>query len=361
MADSTITNPTPQEGLQTEFMKSIQGKLLDQSGIVSSTNSQLEQRLNAAISGVKTSAEKSNQALELDYGRQIGYTADQGMQSLNAGRAAGSGGILNMAAYTALRDETNKNLKDLEDRKQSLILQNDAAAAAKVGELQFQALDFQQKAQQQTFSNLLGMANLGIQTQQEARLAQQQSFQEQQATTNIALQYGLTVKPGETLADVATRAMPIASKEQQARLAKIVSDTRLNNAQAVKALQGDANGVTDSSLPTLVNQAILFDSAGKNPVTDVEYSNLIGTITKAGKLPEYYKIKQQTSLAKIEAEKKAVEASQKPAVNSTAGIAYNPKSGKVENYTINGLTGEKKFTGSSSDLKIDFSTFGKNK
>lgn len=307
----------PQDNIQTDgkssdFMKAVQDKLLGQSGIISSTNSQLEDRLNSAISSVQTSADKSNEALKLDYGRQIGYAADAGAEGLIAGRAAGSGGVMNLAAYNALRDDTNKNLKDLEDRKQSLILQNNATAAGKISDLQIKALEFQQAAQQQTFTNLLGIANYGLNQEAAALAKTNQTFQQSQAMANIALQYGVKVNPGDTLNSVVNRAMPFASKEQQLNLAKLQAEINRANAEAAKALKGDTTGVTDLSIPTLVNQAVLFDAAGKNPVTDPEYANLIGTITKAGKLDSYYKEKQKLSLAKLEQEKRDVANMQNP-------------------------------------------------
>lgn len=311
MATDTTTNPTPQPNLQTggnptDFMKAIQDKLLTQSGVISSTNSDLEAKLSSAITGIKNSTNLSNQKIESEFGRELGYRVEKAGEELTAGRTAGSGGILNMAALREFTATTDKSLKDLAQRKQELILANDSAGAAKISEMEIQAIDFRQKAQQSVFSNLLGIANLGIQSAQEVRLAKQQTFQEEQSMSTIALQYGITLKPGDTLQSVTTRAMPFASKEQQLSLAKLQSEINRNNADAAKALKGDASGVTDLSIPTLVNQALIFDAAGKTPTTDPEYANLIGTITKAGKIDQYYKSKQQTALAKIEAEKKAV-------------------------------------------------------
>lgn len=307
----TTTNSQPKENIQTggeanDFMKAIQEKLLGQSGIISSTNSELESRLTAAISGVKKSTEASSARIESQFGRELGYTKEAAGEALTAGRAAGSGGVLNLAALRELTNTTDKQLKDLETRKQELILANDSAGAAKVAELEMTALDFRQKAQQQVFSNLLGLGNFGIQSATEARLARTQTFQEEQAMNTIALQYGVKINPGDTMQSIVNRAMPFATKVQQLELAKLQSEINRANAEAAKALKGDTNGVTDLSIPTLVNQALLFDAEGKTPITDQEYGNLIGTITKAGKLDQYYKEKQKTALAKIEDEKKAV-------------------------------------------------------
>lgn len=361
MATNTTKQTTPEENLQTstlfggassDLLKSVQEKLLGQAGAVSSTTSELESRLTAAISGIGTAQEATAKRIESQFGRELGFQKDIAGQAVVAGRAAGSGGLLNISALRELTQTTDKSLKDLEQRKQELLLANDAAGASKIAELEFRALEFKQVAQQNIFSNLLGISNLGIQTAQEARLGRQQTFQEQQATAGIALQYGLTIQPGETLADVVTRAMPIASEEQKAGLANIIADTKLKNAQAAKALQGDANGVTDLSLPTLVNQTILFDAEGRSPTADAEYSNLLGTITKAGKLTDYYRIKQQMLLAQVEAEKQAVTEAQKPR-DGFSGTEFNPKTNRIEKFTVDPITNKKTFT--SIPTKIDFS------
>lgn len=240
MADSTVTTPAPQSNLQTSgvssdaFLSAVQGKLLDQSGIISSSNSNLQSQLQAAISGVQTAADKTDQATTSSYDRQIADAQQTGADSIVNGRAAGSGGVLNITALRALTETTDKSLKDLEQRKQELILQNDSAAASKVADLQFQSLKFQQDAQQQTFANLLGMANYGQQAQQNQLAQKAQTFQEQQALSSVALKYGLTVQPGDTLASVTTRAMPLASKEEALGLAKMQADINSANAQAAK-------------------------------------------------------------------------------------------------------------------------------
>ena len=320
MATNTTTNPAPESKTQTDFMTAIQDKLLGQSEVVSSTNSQLTERLNSAISGIQTSADKSNQALESSFGRDSGYIKEKGGEALTAGRAAGSGGIMNMAALRELTQTTDRSLKDLEQRKQELILQNDSAAAGRISELQFKALEFQQVANQQTFSNLMGIANFGMNQEASKMAKENQTFQQKQVMANIALQYGIDIKAGETMEQLTSRAMVFASKEQKLQLAKLQAEVNLANAQTAKALKGDTSGVTDISLPSLVNQSVLFDSAGKNPVTDAEYGNLIGTITKAGKLDDYYELKQKVAVAQIQAEKKALAEAPKAPVKQKMSL-----------------------------------------
>lgn len=312
MATNTTTNPTPESA--PDFMTAIQDKLINQSGIISSTNSNLETRLKSAINGVQKSADNSNESLKLDYGRQIGYEQDKFMKNQIEGRAAGAGGLMNMAAYNALRDDTNKNLKDLEDRKQSLILQNDAAAASKIADLQFKALEFQQQAQQQTFSNLLGIANFGVQNQQEKRLAEQQTFSEKQAISTVALQYGLDVKPGDTIDTITSKAMVFASEEQKARLAKLQSETKYNNAQAAKIVAdgGKSVVITPEITQKLAARWQTLAAQGLSVDTSSEMENILGKYAKAGKEAEFYDAIGQQAVASA---KQQVEASKPQPTN----------------------------------------------
>lgn len=250
---STITPPvqpgaqtqtgTP-NGTQSDFMNQLQNTLLQQSGIVSSDNSQLEQKIQDAISGVKSGNDASAQALTLDYNRQIGQAQQAGAQQVTSAQEASRGYATNTAALKQLTDNTTKQVNDLEQRKQELILQGDASTASQVSALQVQAIQFHQQAQQQVFSNLLGLGNYAqnvAQTQNQA--AQFQStldFQNQQAISTIATKYGISVAPGETLQSITTKAMPYASAEEKGQLDQIQSQIRVNNANAAKALT-DAN------------------------------------------------------------------------------------------------------------------------
>lgn len=162
------TTPTTTPTSGSDLMAGIQQKLLDQSGIISSTDSNLENRLNTAISGIQTSTSAGDQATTLNYNRQIAEAQDQANTDQVNGRAAGSGGLLNIGALRELTNTTDKNLADLDERKQELILQNDAQGAQQISSMQMQALQFQQQANQQVFSNLLGLGQFGIQQQNAA-------------------------------------------------------------------------------------------------------------------------------------------------------------------------------------------------
>lgn len=158
-----------------QFMQAIQSKLLDQSGIVSSSNSDLQNSLQQAVAGYQTSQADSDQATTLDYNQQIQQAQQAGSQTVTNGLASSGGGVINMAALNAVTDNIDKNVNDLEQKKQEAILQNDSATASKISDMQMQALQFKQTAQTQAFSQLLQLGQFGITAQnaQNANIAAQ--------------------------------------------------------------------------------------------------------------------------------------------------------------------------------------------
>lgn len=231
----------------TDFINQLQQKLLGQSDIISSENTNLENKINDAIKNIQTGQQASAQAITSSYDRQIADAAKQGQNQITSFNESTRGYATNTAALRQLTEDTSKQLKDLEQRKQELILQGQAAAAGQVSQLQIQAIQFHQQAQQQVFANLLQMGNFAQQQQQNSLAQRSQDFQEQSAKATIALQYGINVNPGDTLQDVINRAKPMASQKQQLELAKLQSDILKNKAEAAKAYNDAAAGGTSSS------------------------------------------------------------------------------------------------------------------
>lgn len=246
--DTKVASATgsSQQNTQSDFMTQLQNTLLQQSGIVSSQNSALEQKMQDAISGVKSANDSQTQALNLSYGAQEQQAQQQGQNQVTSFQEAQRGFATNNAALKQLNDATTKQVNDLETQKQSLILQGNAQAAQQISALQVQAIQFQQQAQQQTFANLLSIGNYaqGVQTaqNQSAQFQQTLDFNNQQAISNVALKYGLTVNPGDTLQSITTRAMPLASQEEKLQLSQIQSQIAANNAQTQASLAAANSG-----------------------------------------------------------------------------------------------------------------------
>lgn len=220
----------------TDFMTQLQGQLLNQSGMISSSNTKLEDQINSAISSRQAAGTATDKGINASYAGQEQTAQQAGNAKMTAATEAQRGFAQNTAALQQLTDATNKQVNDLETQKQVALATADSATADKLSDLQVQAITFQQQAQQQTFSNLLGMANFGVNAQQAQTQQRSQDFQEQSAISNIATKYGLTVGPGETIQSIATKAAPFASKEEQQQIALATSQIQANQASTAKAL-----------------------------------------------------------------------------------------------------------------------------
>jgi hypothetical protein len=316
MATDTTTNPTPEENTQKPdaFLTTIQKQLLDQSGIISSTSSELETRLSKAMAGVKSSAESSNKAIESEFGREFGYASEQGNLAVQNQLEGRSGFATNLVALRNLVETTDKSLKDMAQRKEELILQNNSQAASKIAELELSAVKFRQDAQQQVFANLLGMSNFALQ-KKSSDLADKsfglqersQSFQEKQAINNVALQYGLTVNEGDTLESIVTKAMPLASKQKQLELARTQAEINNLKAQTNKVIRGDgtSSALSDPLLQSLAESAMNLKNAGRVD----EYNNIVAQVTKGGQsaLDKFYNNQESYQAAALATERQAAQ------------------------------------------------------
>lgn len=313
------TNTTAPSSANSDFVTQLQNQLLGQSSIISSSNSNLENSINTAISGVNTANTDSNQAVTQNYNQQEALAQKTGTDNLTSAQEAQQGFATNTTLLQHIQDTTTKNVNDLESQKQQLILQGNAAAATQISSMQMQAIQYQQQAQQQTFSNLLSMANFGLQNQQQQQAAAQfqqtfnqnqgqQDFAQQQAISSIALQYGLQVKPGDTLASITTAAMPYASKAEQLQLAQIQSQISANNAQAAKALSdisSSSSAVDIASAATAYNQLGGAGGQGGNilsGIKDVNTQSAIVALAGKQKATQQVNLYLQNGLSKSAAQ-----------------------------------------------------------
>lgn len=283
---ATISGPTGTNGVaapaapasNTDFTQQLQQKLLGQSGIISSDSTQLESKINAAITNVNKSADASGQAITSNYNRQEDYAKTAGANQLTSAQEAQRGFATNTAALKQLTDNTTKQVNDLEQRKQELILQGEASAASQVSQLQMQAIQFHQQAQQQVFTNLLGMGNFGLQSQQVQNSTNTQQLQQQQAMSDIALKYGLTPGPNETLQSLYSRATTDMGANSPAALAikQAQSQIQTNNAQTAKAyadIETNKNNPLDAASITALGA-----EWNRNP------ANILQTVKNSGQL-----------------------------------------------------------------------------
>lgn len=232
---STNTAASP----QSDFLNQLQQKLLSQSDIISSEPTNIENKINEAIQGVQKGNEASAAAVTSAFDRAKGQAAEQGAANLTGQLESQRGFAQNTAILDKIQKDTDTNLKDLEQRKQELILQGNSAAAGQISQLQMQAIQMRQQAQQQVFQNLLGLANFGMARDNAAaeqyRFDKQFSYQERSDMSKIAAQYGLAMQPGDTLETLIQRAAPYATEKQKLELESIKADIANSKAQTAKA------------------------------------------------------------------------------------------------------------------------------
>lgn len=267
------------------MMDQIQQRLLSQSDVISSQSTGLEDKIGSIIGGIQTGEQQSEQATTLNYNQQEQQAQQAGQQTLTSTEEAQRGYATNYAALQRIQDTTTKNVSALETQKQQLILQGQSQAATTISNLQVQALQFQQQAQQQVFTNLLGLAQFG-QSQQAAQQSQQaQTFTEQQAISSTALKYGLQVQPGDTIASITSRAAPLATQEEQnalkLQLAQI-NEANANAQQSLAAARASGASLTSTDISGLAS-AYLSPLGGSGVLANVKNPNdLAAVIAEAG-------------------------------------------------------------------------------
>lgn len=238
------TTPTSQQGgLDPSALYSeIQKRALATSDMISSANTGLDASLERALAKSSGATEAGSKIIESKYGREIESLKGGLEGQLTAARERGVGINTSDVAYKSMAAEADKQIKDLEQRKNELILQNDREGAREYNQLIFQTLTMKNQAMQQTFQNLMAMNQFGLQVRQEERAARAQTFAEQQAESTIGLQYGVSRRPNESWDSFISRASVNADKKQTLELAKLSSEIATQKALRNKAEVEAAKG-----------------------------------------------------------------------------------------------------------------------
>ena len=329
------TTPTTNGSDTAAFTTAVEKRLLGQSSIVSSFDTQLEQSYTDAAKGLRSGNEASKQRIESVYSRERAGIQEAGQNAVGGFAESRSGFATQMAGLRAVVQSTDKNLNDLQQRKEELILQGDSQTATAISGLIIDKLKFKHDAEQQVFGNLLGMANYGAQKDQSAaQLAQSKTqfdqrmkYDETTAMTSIALEYGLQANPGETLTTLYSRATsqmgadsPAALKIKQAQseinrnnadIARIKNEIAKSN-KAGKTPNVDLNALIKAvgANPALTTQ--LLSGLDKDQVTTV----LNGVTSESGKqeVLNY----QNSNVSKDDARTRILDSSSSPAEKQAA-------------------------------------------
>jgi len=213
----------------------LEKKVLGNSGIVSSAKTGVDK----VVEGIQAGKQVGENRILSDFkaSKDVLQSRSAEAEKIQRRRQNGIGINTQFTALAKLRETTDKNLKDLVQRKEDALLANDTNAAQQIGQLELQAIQFQQQAEQQAFSNMFNIAQLQLEDRRDERIGkqfnqtfslqkQQFNFNQQGKIADIATQFGLTVDPGETLDSITNKAKPLASAEQRARLDKLQQNDR---------------------------------------------------------------------------------------------------------------------------------------
>lgn len=277
---NTFTDPgakvTPaSSGGNSDFLSSLQDTLFKSAGAVSSNTSNIDAAIQGAIGNLNDAQKTSDQGLAAGHAADITSATLSGKNQMTAELESRRGMATNTGIINNIQDQTNKNIADLDEKYQQAISSGDAATASKVADLQLQALQFKQQATQQAFSNQLQIASTMNQAKQTQDAEQKQSFDEQSAVASIGLQFGIPITPGMSLSDVVSKAAPLASQEQQAKLALTIAQTRQAQAEAAKALAGARIDVTDLNAPSFASTIQNLVAQGRTQEASAFLTNIM--------------------------------------------------------------------------------------
>ena len=214
-------------GLTTDsdtFLKTLQSKILGQSSMVSSSSTGLETKIQEALGGIQKAGIATGARIESQAGREIASQAEKFAQEKTSALESQRGFATNTAALRALDERTEKSLRDLEQRKQELILQGESATASRISELQFKSLEFQQKAAQDSFNNILqvgefarGVQGLQLQIKQEARMSTAQEWEQKFNEEKFRFEQAITLtdqRQGQIRLNIMSQELKLKSAEQ---------------------------------------------------------------------------------------------------------------------------------------------------
>lgn len=257
------------------FMSSLQDKLFAGAGVVSSQGSNIDNLITSSINDLNGANQSNKQGIQADFQMQKNNAAQQGQNTMTAEMEARRGMATNTGIVQNIADNTNKQLTQLDLAEKSAITKGDMDTASKVAELRVQQLNFQQQATQKAFENQLSIYSTINTAKQTQLAAQKQSFDEQSSMSSIALQFGIKLNPGDTLADVVGRAAPFASQKQQADLALTLANTRKANAEAAKAAAGQDFNLDSTSASAFASTLSNLVASGKTDQANAFLANIL--------------------------------------------------------------------------------------
>lgn len=163
------------------FSAELSKKLMSNLDIVSSEPSGFEEEIGKAVSGIEEARRVTETGIGASFERQRIEAEQAGEQRLTSAEESRRGFATNTAILKNIEQDTEKSLRDLDLREQEALASGRTEVASQLANLKIQQLQFRQQSRQQVFSNLLGLAQFQVSTEQAER---QITVQEQSVAFN---------------------------------------------------------------------------------------------------------------------------------------------------------------------------------
>ncbi len=226
----------------------IMSQLQSQSGVVSSSDADIQTQYQGAIDQLKTAGAADQVAIENKYNPLIANQQIKGQQNLEGGLETNHGYGLNAALLQTINKQSDDDMQSLIEERDSAMATGQADTAKSISDLMVKALQDKASNTQKVFDNLLNIASFGETAKKNAADIANQQFTQQSTMTTLAAQYGITVDPGETMQTLANKIAPVATKEENAKMNLEVAQTYEAHANGLKAV-ADANAANTKTEP----------------------------------------------------------------------------------------------------------------
>lgn len=163
------------------FTSELQKRLLGQADIISSSDTALDKLFSEQIRSVGKGLEATTARLESQRDREVAFARGEQGAQITQHQEGQRGFAVQMPALRRLVETTDKEIKDLDQRFQELILQGESDAAGQIRQIQSDLIQYKVKAQQDVFDNLLGLGNFSRGLQQDEMQAQRFARQDAQS------------------------------------------------------------------------------------------------------------------------------------------------------------------------------------
>lgn len=203
-------------------------------GIMSSAQD-AQTGLGKAVQGLQGQETSFNQGVQSGLQGAMSQQATTYGGTLFNTKAGPNGTSTNSVLLQQLQNDNTATLKQLQSSADAAMAQGDSQFANAIAGLQVQQYTMMLNAKESIYQ---GLASEGSSV---AALSQAQTAQAQQQETQLndmatlASKYGVTVQPGDSMADVINRVSPIASQQEQLTLGTMRASINESNAQAALA------------------------------------------------------------------------------------------------------------------------------